>query len=176
MKVFVCAVLIVSLVLLPASARGTSTPNALTLPAHALVLTMLEREMDYDPKNREFVWLAAYYALTLSAADDPDAQWTADRLTLPSDRLSPMLGRMFPLPHALPVDTDRPDRLLALSGDGRTLRLAAGDPGQTQLVWLSCQDTVWQAALISPDADAPLCLAQITLNRSSTAIEACTIH
>ena len=175
MKAFVCAALTLSLVLLPSSARGTSTPEALTLPAHALVLTMLERELDYDAGNREFVWLAAYYALTLSAADDPQAQWISDRLTLPADRLAPVLGRMFPAPYSLPEDTNRPDRILALSGDGRSLRLAAGDPGQTQLVWLEVDGDTWLAALVSPDAEQPLCWAQITLNQAQSTIVQCTV-
>ena len=175
MKVFICTLLTLSLLLPCTAASSTATPQALTLPAHALVLTMLERGLDYDAESGRFVWLAAYYALTLSAPADPQAHWTEDQLILPADRLAPLLEQMFSRLFPLPVRPRQLDKTITLSPDTSQLLLAAGDPGQTQLVWLSCQGTCWQAALVSPDAEQPLCWAQITLNRTQSAILQCTV-
>lgn len=175
MKVFVCTLLTFSLLLPCTAASSTATPQALTLPAHALVLTMLERGLEYDAESGHFVWLAAYYALTLSAPNAPQASWTGDRLTLPADRLAPLLEQMFSRLFSLPVRPRQLDRTITLSPDKSQLLLSAGDPGQTELIWLSCQGTCWQAALISPDADQPLCWAQITLNQAQSAIVQCTV-
>ena len=175
MKVFTCALLTLSLLLPCTAASSTATPQALTLPAHALVLTMLEQGLEYDAESGRFVWLAAYYALTLFAPDDPQARWTEDQLTLPADRLAPLLEQMFSRLFPLPVRPRQLDKTITLSPDTSQLLLAAGDPAQTQLVWLSCHGTCWQAALVSPDADQPLCWAQITLNRAQNAIIQCTV-
>lgn len=175
MKAFACALLTLSLLLPCNATTSATTPNALTTPAHALILTMLERDLTYDPENSRFVWLAAYYMLTLSAPNDPQATWTGNRLLLPADRLMPSVKQMFARANTSPPLPRQLTGTIALSLDGKQLLLAAGDPGQTQLIWLSCQNTTWQVALISPDADEPLCHAQVTLNRLSTAIETCTI-
>lgn len=175
MKAFVCTLLTLSLLLPCTAVSSAATPQALTLPAHALVLTMLERELEYDADDGHFVWLAAYYALTLSAPDDPRSTWSDDRLLLPSDRLAPLLEQMFSRRFPLPARPGQLDATITLSANKSQLLLAAGDPGQTQLVWLGCRDSCWQAALISPDAEQPLCWAQITLNRTQSAITQCII-
>ncbi len=176
MKSCLCILLSMTLLSFPSSAaHPDATPDALALPAHALVLTMLERGLDYNASDPTFVWLSAYYALTLSAFDDAQAVWTADRLTLPADRLTPLLAQMFSALTSLPAQPGALRSVLTHSPDRTRLWLAAGDPGQTQLIWLGRQDGHWLAALVSPDADSPLCHVRIGLNRAGTAIESCIV-
>lgn len=175
MKIFTCILLTLSLLLPCTATSSAATPQSLTLPAHALVLTMLERGLEYDGESGHFVWLAAYYALTLSATYEPRAVWADDRLTLPADRFAPLVEQMFSRQSPLPVRPRQLDNIITLSPDTTQVLLAAGDPAQTQLIWLSCQDTCWQAALISPDAEHPLCWVYITLNRAQSTITNCTI-
>lgn len=176
MKSCLCILLSTLLLSFPSSAAHSgATPDALSLPAHALILTMLERELDYDAADPTFVWLSAYYALTLSSFDDTQAVWTRDRLTLPADRLTPLLAQMFSSLTSVPTRPSRLYTTITYSPDRAQLWLAAGDPGQTELIWLGRQDGYWLAALISPDAASPLCYAQITLTHLATAIENCIV-
>lgn len=151
----------------------TNATDAISLPLHALVLSMVERELDYDVESDLFIWNALYYTLSLYGQVDERAALTEEALVLPSevvlDYLSALFARHTGLP-ALPAQLS--DRVRYDEASDCFL-LALGDFGLTELridtVQYTDRDTcLLEGTLIAPPDDSILCSFRAALLKNDS--------
>ena len=137
----------------PADSKLT---DAITLPIHALVLSMLEHELTYDVWSAPFVWNALYYALSLYGQTDERAQLTDEALLLPSEVVNDFSRALFAELNELPALPAELEGFVSCDPASDVYILALGDFALTR---------------IQLDALAPLPDGSFALNGSLTSLE-----
>ena len=79
----------------------TDAIQSVTPPIHALVLCMVENDLEYS-KIRLFTWKSLYYMLSLYGQMDARAELTDDMLILPAETAADYASALFPDFQGLP--------------------------------------------------------------------------
>jgi len=107
--------------------------DAILLPIHALILSMVEHELTYDHQSPAFVWNALYYALSLYGQTDARAQLTDEALLLPSESVHDFSRALFAQLSELPPLPDELDGFVDYNATSDVYSLALGDFALTQI-------------------------------------------
>ncbi len=107
---------------------GLAVVDCITPPVSALVLCMLELDLDYDQQDDSFYWSGLYYMLSLYGQMDSRAQLTDDTLILPAETVADYAAALFADFSGLPTLPDElAERIQLIDGE---YHLARGDAGQ----------------------------------------------
>lgn len=117
---------------------GSSILDSITPPVSALVLCMLELDLEYNQKDDIFYWNGLYYMLSLYGQMDSRAEFTDDTLILPAEAVADYAAALFADFSGLPALPDQLSQRITYS-DG-DYYLARGDAGQLTTV-ISTADT-----------------------------------
>jgi hypothetical protein len=147
--------------------------DGIQLPIHALVLSMIEHEENYDIQSPDFVWNALYYSLSMYGQADDRAQLTQDALLLPSESVHDFARALFAQLEALPSIPPQMTDFVRYENVTDTYRLALGDFAETQpqLGELTPQPDgtfLLDGTLTTLEDSAPLCAFQVTLLENDT--------
>ncbi len=142
--------------------------DAIALPIHALVLSMLEHELTYDARSAPFVWNALYYALSLYGQTDDRAQLTDEALLLPSEVVSDFSRALFADLYELPALPAELEGFVSCDPASDVYLLALGDFALTRigldpLMPLPDGSFALTGTLTSLEDGSPLCSFRITL-------------
>ena len=110
----------------------TDAIQSVTPPIHALVLCMVENDLEYS-KSDLFTWKSLYYMLSLYGQMDARAELTDDMLILPAETAADYASVLFPDFQGLPPLPAGWDRVIY---DARLDQycLARGDEGLAETV------------------------------------------
>ncbi len=112
--------------------------DSITPPVSALVLCMLELDLDYDQKDESFYWNGLYYMLSLYGQMDSRADLTDDTLILPAEAVADYAAALYADFSGLPT---LPEELVdRISCENGNYYLARGDAGQLTTL-ISSTDT-----------------------------------
>ena len=151
----------------------TAATDAISLPLHALVLSMVERGLDYDAESDLFIWNALYYTLSLYGQVDERAALTEEALILPSEVVLDYLSALFTRHSGLPaLPAQLSDRVRYDEATDCYL-LALGDFGLTELrvgpMLYTDRDTcLLEGSLIATPDGGILCSFRATLLKNDS--------
>ena len=155
--------------------------DGIRMPAHALLLSMLESGRAYESTDDSFVWNTLFYALSMFGQTDDRAQLTDTALLLPSESALDFLRAIFRDRDALPPVPDTLTHLVSYDPLTDTYALALGDLGLAQLELSAPQSGLDSlvtvlATLTAPDADGPLCSARLLLEPNESMFGFAIVH
>lgn len=166
---------------LPGSVPAHSTQlDAIESPIHALVLSMLENNLNYDANSDLFVWTALYYTLSMYGATDSRAEMTDNALLFPAECPQDFSHALFADLDQLPqIPAELADRISFEDGDH--YQLALGDFGLNEIVLGALSpvsDTVYtlDGTLIDPASGLRLCSFTVTLEKNDTMFDFSILH
>lgn len=107
--------------------------DAVEPPLHALALSMLERDLAYDPSNPEFMWNSLYYMIGMYSELDWRYQDHGNTFAVPSELVEDityaLFGQYVPLP-AIPASLED---FVSYSEKNDQYTLTKGDIGLMEL-------------------------------------------
>ena len=112
----------------------STTAQAMTPALHALVLSMTENDLSYDPSDNEFLWTSLYYMLSLYGQMDERAEFTDDTMILPSEMVRDYAAALYPDVAQLPAIPAPISQRIAYSASDDCYQLARGDEGLIEVV------------------------------------------
>lgn len=112
----------------------STAAQAMTPAIHALVLSMTENHLDYDPSDSEFLWTSLYYMLSLYGQMDERAEFTDDVMILPSEMVRDYAAALYPDVAQLPDIPAPISQRIAYFPAEDSYHLARGDEGLIQVV------------------------------------------
>ena len=151
----------------------TAATDAISLPLHALVLSMVEHGLDYNVEPDLFIWNALYYTLSLYGQVDERAVLTDDALLLPSEVVLDYLSALFSCHSGLPPLPALLSDRVGYDDTSDCYLLTLGDFGLTELyidtVRHTGRDTfLLEGILIAPPDGSILCSFRATLLKNDS--------
>ena len=143
-----CAVLTTSLVCVSfaqtqqeppaASVQGNvpaqSQASQAMLPAvHALVLSMTENDLTFNPEDPQFLWTSLYYMLGLYGEYDQRAELTDESLILPTEVIQDYAAALYPDVSALPEIPAPISERITYQSANDSYYLTRGDAGLAEI-------------------------------------------
>lgn len=111
----------------------SNAAQAMAPAIHALVLSMTENNLDYDPSDSEFLWTSLYYMLSLYGQMDERAEFTDDTMILPSEMVRDYAAALYPDVAQLPDIPSPISQRITYSAADDSYRLARGDEALIQV-------------------------------------------
>lgn len=127
----------------------TDAWTAMLPPVHALVATMAENDMTYDPDSPLFQWTSLYYMLSFYGQMDDRAELSDAYMTLPREAVLDYASPLFPqLSELPPLPQELADRV-TYDAASDSYQLSRGDEGLSQLKLTASYPTGNTGRLIS---------------------------
>ena len=116
-------------------AQSTSL-EGMVPPVNALVLSMLEHDLDYDESSDVFLWNSVYYMISLYGQMDSRAELTDELLIIPSETAADYAAALFSNYNGLPALPEQLKDRVTYDEISDTYSLARGDAGlsETQIL------------------------------------------
>ena len=142
-------------------------------PVNALVLCMLERDLEYDESGDVFLWNSLYYMISLYGEMDDRAELTDESLILPSETVADYAYALFTNYNGLPHLPDQLQEWVTYDQASDCYILARGDAGLSDTVIESAADlgggvTEVSGALVAQEDGSVLCRFTATLNENNS--------
>ncbi len=102
-------------------------------PVNALVLCMLEHDLDYDEDDDAFLWNSVYYMISLYGQMDSRAELTDGELILPAETVEDYAASLFTNYVTLPELPEALNDRVIYDEENDTYRLARGDVGLSEI-------------------------------------------
>ena len=104
------------------------------LPAvHALVLSMTENDLDFNPEDPQFLWTSLYYMLGLYGEYDQRAELTDESLILPTEVIQDYAAALYPDVSVLPEIPAPISERITYQSANDSYYLARGDAGLAEI-------------------------------------------
>lgn len=151
----------------------TDVRTAMYPPIHAMVLTMVENDLEYDADDQVFLWTSLYYMLSLYGEMDDRATLTDDTLLLPLETVMDYASALFPASVSLTaLPGELADRMTYRAADDMYL-LARGDAGLAAIELGNYRATGFDSYRIDgnfvhPETGTPLFQFQVDLKAQDT--------
>lgn len=114
--------------------------DGMVAPVNALVLSVVEMNMAYQPDNDVSVWNSLYYVLSLCGQMDERAELTDDTLILPREAVEDYAAALFADYSGLPALPQTLDDRVVYDAANDSYRLARGDAGLSETQFGASRD------------------------------------
>lgn len=146
----------------------SSSMDGMVPPVNALVLCMLEHDLEYDESSDVFLWNSLYYMISLYGQMDDRAELTDESLILPSETVCDYAAALFTNYEALPELPAQMWDYVTYDEQSDCYVLARGDAGLSETVIETVSDlgsgeTEVTGALVALEDNSVLCRFTATL-------------
>ena len=139
-----------------------SQVESMVPPVNAMVMCMVEQDLDYDETSRVFLWNSLYYMISLCGEMDSRAEFTDETMILPTEAVEDYAAALFADYHGLPELPRDLEERVSYDPQQDCYHLARGDAGLCEAVIEEVQ--TWEngglevtGALVSLEDGSVLC-------------------
>ncbi len=142
-------------------------------PVNALVLCMLEHDLEYDENSDVFLWNSLYYMISLYGQMDDRAELTDESLILPSETVADYAAALFTNYKGLPELPVQLWDFVTYDSQNDSYVLARGDAGLSETVIETVTDlndgtSQVTGALVALEDNSVLCRFTATLTANNS--------
>lgn len=161
-------------VFVPGGVPAQSGPmEGMVPPINALVLCMLEQDLDYDESDDVFVWNSLYYMISLYGQMDSRAELTDDTLTLPGETVADYAAALFTHFDGLPQLPEELKDRVTYDEAQDLYHLARGDAGLSETRLAAAEKMSGgkldvSGDLVALENERPLCSFRAVLSENNS--------
>lgn len=151
----------------------SSSIDGMIPPVNALVLCMLERDLEYDESSDVFLWNSLYYMISLYGQMDDRAELTDESLILPSETVCDYAAALFTNYNGLPELPAQLWDFVTYDPQNDSYVLARGDAGLSETIIETVTDlddgtSQVNGALVALEDNSVLCRFTATLTANNS--------